>query len=374
VSPVAWFRAFSASEYQRRREAALDLAERVGASAVIAFGENRSGIPVTYLTGWTVTRLAWYRLTSTESTLWVQFHNHLPSARRVAVDAEIRDVDGTTVEQLIAGAETIATLGVVPAPVRMAANAAGVILTPIDADHARLRMVKSPVECEALRMGARASDAGARALIGACRPGATDWDLLAAARDAYTRLGARDHICYISITDMSAPDRDVPAVAPEGRVIGRGSVVTFELSAAVAAEYPGQVLRTVTIGEPTAEFRALHDVAMRVRSSVRAEIRAGVHAAALVAASALVEESGYTTTDDLFHGLGMGYLEPIGTTVSRAPVHLPDLVLDSGMAIVVQPNVTRLDHAAGVQTGEMVIVTEDGFEDIHELPEGLVTV
>ena len=44
------------------------------------------------------------------------------------------------------------------------------------------------------------------------------------------------------------------------------------------------------------------------------------------------------TTDDLSHGLRGGYLPP---------------------------NVRKKDHLTGAQTGEMVIITYDGFEDIH---------
>lgn len=364
---------FTREEFARRRRATLSLAEAVGAEVVLSFGENRSGVHVTYLTGWPVTRVAHHRLSATESTLWIAFHNHVASARRTAVDVDVRDVDHTMIPALLGRDSRIATLGTVPEAVRHRAEESGVVLVPIDAEHARLRMVKSAEEQAALRLGAQASDAGADALIEACRPGATDWDLLAAARDAYTRMGARDHICYICVTDMTDPDRDVPSQAPEGRELREGSVVTFELSASVAPEYPGQILRTVTMGEPTQEYLRMHDTAMSARSAVRSRIRGGASALALVDASACIEEAGYTTTDDLFHGLGMGYLEPIGTSSTRVPIHRPDIELQPGMAIVVQPNVTRADHHAGVQTGEMVIVTEESFEDIHRIPTGLVT-
>lgn len=365
--------AFTAGEFARRRDRTLALAADVGATGVLAFGENRSGLAVTYLTGWPVTRTAYYRLTDTDSTLWVQFHNHVASARRTAVDAEVRDIDAMSTERVLDGHPILATLGSVPPVVRARAMARGVELVAIDPAHAQLRAVKSLEEQQALRLGAEASDAGAQALIDACRSGARDWDLFAAARDAYTRLGARDHICYLSVTDMHHPDRDVPAQVPEGRVLSSSSVVTFELSAAVSAEYPGQILRTVTLGEPTEEYRRMHDVAMTARDSVRARVRAGASARDLVDASCGIEQAGLTTTDDLFHGLGMGYLEPIGTSASRVPAHMPDGDLKAGMAIVVQPNVTRRDHTAGVQTGEMIIVTQDGFEDIHRVAEGLVS-
>jgi len=44
------------------------------------------------------------------------------------------------------------------------------------------------------------------------------------------------------------------------------------------------------------------------------------------------------------------------------------------MTIVVQPNVITPDHKAGVQLGEMVRITETGFERMHHVPEGLVRI
>jgi Xaa-Pro dipeptidase len=41
------------------------------------------------------------------------------------------------------------------------------------------------------------------------------------------------------------------------------------------------------------------------------------------------------------------------------------------MTIVVQPNVQTLDGRAGVQTGELVLVTEEGAERLHSFPRGL---
>jgi Xaa-Pro dipeptidase len=40
------------------------------------------------------------------------------------------------------------------------------------------------------------------------------------------------------------------------------------------------------------------------------------------------------------------------------------------MVLVIQPNVVTTDHRAGVQTGEMVRVTQTGIERMHGLPRG----
>jgi hypothetical protein len=41
------------------------------------------------------------------------------------------------------------------------------------------------------------------------------------------------------------------------------------------------------------------------------------------------------------------------------------------MTLVVQPNVTRSDHRLGVQTGELLLVTDEGPRRLHTFPRGL---
>jgi hypothetical protein len=41
------------------------------------------------------------------------------------------------------------------------------------------------------------------------------------------------------------------------------------------------------------------------------------------------------------------------------------------MTIVVQPNITTRDGTAGVQAGELLLVTDQGPERLHAYPRGL---
>lgn len=366
---------FSDSELARRRAQLLSLADSHGCATVWAFGENRSGIAVTYLTEWPVTRGAVCALSADGCDLWVSFHNHVPAARRRARVDSVRDMYDGYLDELLAISEpkaSVGTLGPVPPAVTARAKDRDILLVSLDRDHALLRQRKSAEEVTALELGAAVSDVAAEALISACSPGMSDWDLLAAAKNAYTKRGGLDHICYISVTDMAHPDRDVPSQFPEGRVLTSTTMVTFELSASIVPEYPGQILRTVTLGDPPEKILALSEIAEECKTAIKAAMRPGVNARDLVALSTAIESAGYTTTDDLFHGFGMGYLEPIATSASRVPNHSPDVSLEAGMAIVVQPNVTTRDHSLGVQTGELVIVDSSGIRDLHGLPTGLI--
>ena len=44
----------------------------------------------------------------------------------------------------------------------------------------------------------------------------------------------------------------------------------------------------------------------------------------------------------------------------------------TGQTVVIQPNVVTRDGKAGVQTGEMVVITKSGIERLHAIPRGFV--
>ena len=76
----------------------------------------------------------------------------------------------------------------------------------------------------------------------------------------------------------------------------------------------------------------------------------------------------FLRADDLLHGFGGGYFQPILGSRSRPAGKLPDMVLEENMTIVVQPNVVTRDESAGVQLGNLFRITASGAECLHRLP------
>ncbi len=262
--------------------------------------------------------------------------------------------------------------------------------------YTRLRLRKSPEEVAALRYAAALSDAAVAALAESLRPGATDYEILAAVEHAYTVDGGLHHIHYVGITEMDAagtgakgpgPAVAVPAQWPTGRTVRAGDAVTCEISTAVAPEFAGQLLRTFAVGVPATPLYAdLHAVADAAFDAMAALLVPGTTGEELLAAAmGVITPAGFAAIDDLAHGFGGGYLPPVisvpGRTVpgGAAPGTRPgdrkpgasEFVLAAGMTIVVQPNVTTTDGTAGVQTGELLLVTDHGPERLHDYPRGL---
>jgi Xaa-Pro aminopeptidase len=169
---------------------------------------------------------------------------------------------------------------------------------------------------------------------------------------------------------MADPQVCVPAQYPSSRRIAPGDVVFTEISAQFW-DYPGQVLRSFTVeADPTPLYRDLHAAAEAACDAILAVVRDGTTMTEIVDAAAGIEAAGFTTCDDLVHGFVGGYLPPVLGSRSRPAGPLAGLKLAAGMTIVVQPNVVTRDGRAGVQTGELVLVTATGCERLHAAPRG----
>jgi Xaa-Pro dipeptidase len=390
---------FSAVEMRRRRAAFGEELERSGASYGLVYGANRSGSAVSWLTGWPVTREALLVVAPApeDDVLLVSFFNHVPQARRLSVTR----VESAGPRAVATALDLIAARGRLPARIGVAGALpfdqyrilAGQVPDVVDLNPActGLRLVKSGEELAALRRGAALSDAAIAALADALRPGATDYEVLARTEQAYTAQGGWHHIHYLGLTAMDEPGMDepgmdepsmdepsmdepsmaVPAQWPTGRVIRPRDVASCEISAAAAPEYAGQVLRTFTVGAPpTALYRELHAVADAAFDAIARHLVPGTTARDLAEAAAVIGQAGFTAIDDLVHGFGGGYLPPVVPAPGR-PVSAPDFTLAAGMTVVAQPNVVTPDGRAGVQTGELLLVTEQGPERLHAYPPGL---
>ena len=103
-------------------------------------------------------------------------------------------------------------------------------------------------------------------------------------------------------------------------------------------------------------------------------LKAGATPEQVIAASRVIEEAGFTIIDDLLHGFGGGYLQPVLGSTSRPSGPIPETPFQANQTVVVQPNVVTLDGKAGIQTGQLVVITEDGVESLQHFPRGFACV
>jgi Xaa-Pro aminopeptidase len=369
---------FSDAEVRRRREAMARAMEEAGVDHLLAYGSGFRGGPVTWLSQWLATTEAQLVFTpGVKDAMFVQYYNHLPLARKLAAEADVAWGGASTIETAIAelarrGAKPgrVGLAGGMPfGPYRALAAKFGDI-KDLNRAYFRLRLIKSAEELDWFRIGARLSDLSIEALRREIKPGLTERDLSAIVEGAYQDFGAQHVIHFFSVNSMNAPEYGVPRQYPSTRKIQKGDVISTEITCTFW-DYGGQVLRTFSVGEPLNDlFARIHAAADAAFDGIFKAIKPGVHARELVRAAQPIEDAGFTTYDDLVHGTGGGYLPPIVGSPSRQNEPIPDMTLQEGMMMVIQPNVITKDERAGIQTGEAVRVTATGAASIHTAPRG----
>jgi len=370
---------FSEGEMERRRAVLARAMTARGAGHAILYGANRSGSAIPWLTRWPVTREAVCVFTPGQrDLLLVDFYNHVPNATRIATEADVRWAGPNSIESGISelrrrGAtdRPVAVIGPLPHAAYLALDEVAERVVDMSADYLRMRQVKSTEEIDWLRVGCELTDRAVDALAAELHPGLSEHELADISERAYVPAGGRTHIHYFGVTAMDNSRLSVPAQWTSSRRIRPGDAVSCEVSASYW-DYPGQLLRTFTVAaEPTPLYADLHQVATAAFDAIVDRLHPGTSATELLAASAMIEEAGYTTRDDLVHGFVGGYLPPVLGSASRQLTPIPDLTVEAGMTLVVQPNVVTHDEAAGVQTGELMLVTKLGPERLHKAPSGL---
>ncbi len=371
---------FSETEISRRQACINALMEEQNLEYLMVYGFYWNGPAIPWLTHWPTSAEAALIITPQEKNkLYVQFHNHVPQAKIGATNCEVDwggpDTIGTVIRDFQQrGAHSDDRVGVI-GPLGMSGTdrlrEAFGELVDLNRDFTRLRLIKSDEEVDWMRIGAWYSDRAILSVGDNLRPGITERELGDLCQRAWVPLGGETVIHFFGSTPMSNPNCHVPRQLPSGRPIEKGDAVFCEISGAFRG-YSGQVLRTFSIdSDPTQLYQDLHDTAESTYDAIYNILRNGTTAEEIVSASAVIENAGFTTCDDLVHGYGGGYFPPIVGSASRPAGPIPDMVLRTGMMLVIQPNVTTRDGKAGVQTGECVLITDGGCETIHNVPRGL---
>ena len=373
---------FSDAEMARHRAAIEALLREAECDHLVFCGAQRFGSIVQYLTRWPVTAEAVGVFTPGQrDALFVQWINHEPQAAIIAEEANVAWGGESSIAAAIgvlekrgARKDRLAYIGPLRATQYLAVADKFGAPKDLNRPYTRHRLVKSDEELDWMRIGAYFTDLGMAGLRDGVKPGLKERELDDLIERAYVKHGAVNFIHYIGVTSMRAPNLGVPRQFPLTRKVEKGDIVVAEITATFW-DYPGQVLRSFAVNdEPTQLYRDLHATADAAFDAIIKVLKAGATPAQVIQASRVIEDAGFTIIDDLLHGYGGGYLPPILGCSNRPAGPLPQEPFRAGQTLVVQPNVVTKDRKAGVQTGEMLLITETGVERFHAIPRGFVTL
>lgn len=236
-----------------------------------------------------------------------------------------------------------------------------------------LRVRKDEAELAALRRAGAVADGVAREIRerGEAVVGITERDL---AREIDRLLVEAGGLEPAFGTVVAAGENGAkPHHDPGEHEIRAGEPVVMDFGAFVGwdgpgeCRYPGDQTRTVVFGgEPSPEYREVHEVVVRAQEAAVATVEAGVVASEVDhAAREVIEEAGYG--DAFVHRTGHG----VGLEVHEPPYIAAgdDRRLEEGMVFSVEPGI-YLEGEFGVRIEDLVVVTEEGCERLNDSPRG----
>ena len=108
-----------------------------------------------------------------------------------------------------------------------------------------------------------------------------------------------------------------------------------------------------------------------VRNSWRKVIKDGATTTEAEEAAEIIHKRGYSTYDDLVHGVNQ--YPPIFQTKTTKRHDSREITFRENMVIVIQPNLITHDEKMGLQFGETLVVNKQGCESLNAYPRKWVT-
>jgi len=372
----ALFPSFSPQEYERRYTTVRSAMKHENLDAVLINGARGSS-EVHYLSNYLAQSPCWLLLPlDGKPTVFIHFFNHQPCARAQSIVDDVRWYGPSPIPTLASEIRhrDLAESRIGLVSLRGIAHGhftelqrllPKVEFTEFGPPFNRIRRVRSEEELVFLRRSGHLTDLACEALEQRLKPGMSEHEILSIIYGAYLRHGGDPGIHFIATTRMDEPDRFVPWQRATPRIIEEGSVLITELTVSYWG-YATQIHRPFAIGQsPSPLYQKLFDVAHQCYENLRRICKPGTTSGELVAATSVIEDSGFTTYDSVFHGEA-GKAPELGTHSAAHP--LEPWTLEENTVHVIQPNPITPDFKAGLQLGAAVVVTPNGGESLHNYP------
>jgi len=231
----------------------------------------------------------------------------------------------------------------------------------------QLRQVKTTQEIEFIKSAQEITDKAFEYILDRISIGKTEKEI-ALDLEFFARKNGSVGVAFDFIV-VSGKNSSLPHGVPTDKQIKNGAFITMDFGAKWNG-YCSDMTRTVALGNVSDEQRKVYDTVLTAQKMALKKIKAGAKCKEIDSiAREYINAQGY---EGCFgHGLG----HSVGIDIHESPAFntRDNTVLKSGMVMTVEPGI-YIENKFGVRIEDMVVVTEDGYNNFTQSPKELIVL
>ena len=236
-------------------------------------------------------------------------------------------------------------------------------LMPLKGELANLRRIKTTEEIERHRRAEHIGDIAFAEILKDIKPGVTELEI-AAKLEYIMKMNGADKLSFESIV-ASGVNSSKPHAEPGHKKIESGDFVTMDFGC-VYQGYCSDMTRTVVVGKASEKQKKIYNTVLAAQQAVLDMLKPGLPGKAYdKVARDLIYGAGY----EGYFGHGLGH--SVGLEIHENPRFsmIEEDIIEAGMIMTVEPGIYIPDFG-GVRIEDMVVITEDGYENFtHSVKE-----
>lgn len=238
-------------------------------------------------------------------------------------------------------------------------------LVPLTEELTRLRRIKTEQEIALHRQAEHIGDIAFKEILKELKPGVTELEI-AAKLEYIMKMNGADKLSFDSII-ASGVNSSKPHAEPGHKKIESGDFVTMDFGC-VYQGYCSDMTRTVVVGKANEKQKKVYHTVLQAQLAVLSMLKPGLPGKAYdKVARDIIYGAGY----EGYFGHGLGH--SVGLEIHENPRFsmLEEEVIEAGMIMTVEPGI-YLPEFGGVRIEDMVVMTEEGYENLAHSEKELI--
>lgn len=238
-------------------------------------------------------------------------------------------------------------------------------LVPLTNEVARLRRIKTAEEIALHREAEHIGDIAFEEILKEIQPGKTELEI-AAKLEYIMKMNGADKLSFDSIV-ATGVNSSKPHAEPGHRKVQAGDFLTMDFGC-VYQGYCSDMTRTIVVGKASEKQKEIYNTVLKAQLAVLDMLKPGLPGKAYdKVARDIIYGAGY----EGYFGHGLGH--SVGLEIHEDPRFsmVEEDIIESGMIMTVEPGI-YLPEFGGVRIEDMVVLTEDGYENFTHSRKELI--